>query len=282
MQNVEESIIFGAKVLSESEVAEPLREARSILAFVLGKDSSFLVAHPEYELTDKEENRLEEYLKRRANREPFQHITGIQEFWGLDFEVSKDVLIPRPETEMIVEQSIRIMAPLEDPTFCEVGIGSGCISISILHSVPNANGIGLDISEVALKASKRNAVKHCVFERLRLKQSDVFEVLETEKFDLIASNPPYIPVSEFDTLQPEVRDFDPKIALTDGGNGLSIIERIVINSAQFLKPGGFLLMEIGIHQAESIKGLFSMEIWQSIDVLPDLQGIPRTVLAHKF
>jgi release factor glutamine methyltransferase len=138
------------------------------------------------------------------------------------------------------------------------------------------------MSENALKSAGRNAGKHGVSEQLRLKQSDVFESLEAETFDLIASNPPYIPQTEFETLQPEVRLYDPQIALTDGGNGLSIIERIVRNSPQFLKSGGSLLIEIGIDQAEFVTEMFSYEIWQKFDILPDLQRIPRTVRAQKI
>jgi release factor glutamine methyltransferase len=248
----------------------------------LKKDKAFLVAHPEFELSETEEDRFADYIERRSNREPLQHITGIQEFWGLEFYVSKDVLIPRQETEIIVEQAIRILSEREYPTFCEIGIGSGCIAVSILNSVVRASAIGLDISENALKVAVKNAAKHRVNERLQLRQSDLFESLETETFDLIASNPPYIPQTEFETLQAEVRDFDPRIALTDGKNGLSIIERIVSNSPQFLKPNGYLLMEIGINQADFVSKMFSSQIWKNFDILTDLQGIPRTIRAQKL
>ncbi len=282
MPNIANSIILGTKRLTESGIAEPHHEIRSFLALVLGKDNAFVVAHPEYELAETEEKHFVKYLSRRANREPLQHITGFQDFWGLEFEVSKDVLIPRHETEIIVKKAIRILSDIENPTFCEVGIGSGCIAVSILHSVRHATAIGLDISEKALKVAERNAAKHGVSERLTLKHSDAFESLETETFELIASNPPYIPQSEFEKLQPEVRDFDPQIALTDGGNGLSIIERVVRDSPQFLKSGGFLLIEIGIDQAEFVKDLFLSEFWQNFDILSDLQEIPRTLIGQKI
>lgn len=263
--------------MRESGVGEPRREAHSLLAFALQKDKTFLIAHPEYELSGAEETRFREFFERRARREPFQHITGRQEFYGLDFIVTKDVLIPRPETELIVENAIEILKDEENPIFCEVGVGSGCISISILHKVKTATATGLDISEKAIEITGLNAKNNGVTNRLELKISDVFAALETEKFDLIVSNPPYIPGADVQTLQAEVRDFEPLQALTDNRDGLSIIEKIVAQSPQYLKPEGFLLMEIGFDQADKARKMFAPETWQSVEILPDLQAIPRTV-----
>lgn len=280
--NISETLKKSAEILKENGIAEPRREAYSLLAFSLQKDKVFLIAHPGYELTTEEEKGFSLNLQRRANREPFQHITGKQEFYGLDFFVSRDVLIPRPETEIIVENAVEILHEIENPGFCEVGVGSGCISVSILHEVKNAAAIGLDISEKALQIAEKNAQFHGVLDRLNLHKSDVFEELTDEKFDLIASNPPYIPQSDFNNLQPEVRNFDPQIALTDGEDGLSIIEKIIGESCGFLKPQGFLLMEIGIDQSDSVKKMFSPKIWQTVEFLRDLQNIPRTVKAWKY
>lgn len=279
MSNISKILKEAANILQISEVAEPRREANSLLAFALQKDQTFLIAYPEYELTEKEESYFLQLLTRRAEREPFQHITGKQEFYGLDFEVSKDVLIPRPETELIVENAIKILQNLENPRFCEVGVGSGCISISILHYIKTATAIGLDISEKALEIAKRNAEKHNVSNRLQLYISDVFSILNNEGFDLIASNPPYIPSEEIPNLQEEVKDFEPLNALTDGKDGLSIIEKIVTDSPKFLRENGYLLMEIGFNQSEKVKQMFSDQIWQSVEILPDLQGISRMVKA---
>lgn len=282
MPNVDELIDLAAAHLAKSGVPEPRRESGSLLAFALNKDKAFLIAHPEYRPSVTEIERFTDYFKRRANREPFQHITGSQEFYGLEFEISKDVLIPRHETEIIVEQSINILSAIANPAFCEMGVGSGCISVSILHSVTTAEAFGLDISENALKVAQRNALRHGVLSRLKLFRSDIFEALDGQTFDLIASNPPYIPESEFAALQPEVRDFDPRVALTAGRDGLSIIERIVSDSPRFLKPLGFLVIEIGIGQAKTVRAMFKPEIWKTVEVLPDLQSIPRTVIARKF
>jgi release factor glutamine methyltransferase len=280
MSSVFQILQLATETLRENEIAEPRREANSLLAFALQKDKTFLIAHPEYELTATENSFFDEILTRRANREPFQHITGKQEFFGLDFEVNSDVLIPRPETELIVENAIEILRSLEEPRFCEIGVGSGCISVSILHEVKNAAAIGLDISEKALQMAKRNAEKHAVSDRLQLKKSDVFAVLTDEKFDLVVSNPPYVPSEDISGLQREVRDFEPLNALTDGKDGLSIIENISESSPKFLYSKGFLLMEIGFNQAEKVRQMFSLEIWQSVEILPDLQKIPRTVKAQ--
>lgn len=279
MSSIAENIKFAAQAFEESGIDEPRRQANSLLAFALRRDKAFLIAYPEYELSREEETRFRRFLERRAAREPFQHITGKQEFYGLDFIVTRDVLIPRPETELIVENAIRILKDKENSEFCEVGVGSGCISVSILHEVKTATATGLDVSEKALEIANLNAENNGVSNRLGLKISDVFAALENEKFDLIVSNPPYIPREDIEALQPEVRDFEPLSALTDGADGLSIIEKIILESPRFLKSDGFLLLEIGFNQSEKVREMFRAQTWRSAEILPDLQGIPRTVKA---
>ncbi|MGI8467102.1 MAG: peptide chain release factor N(5)-glutamine methyltransferase [Pyrinomonadaceae bacterium] len=277
---ISEILKSATEILRENKVTEPRREAVSLLAFALQKDKIFLVAHDNYKLSAEEETRFQNFLQRRANREPLQYIRGTQEFYGLDFTVTPDVLIPRPETELIVENAVKILRPIENPRVCEVGVGSGCISVSILHEIKNARAIGLDISEKALEIAKKNAGRNNVSERLKLKISDVFAALDNEKFDLIVSNPPYISVDEMETLQAEVRGFEPLAALTDGKDGLSIIEKIISESPEFLRGGnGYLLMEIGFNQARKVSEMFDKTVWQSLEFLPDLQGIARTVKA---
>jgi release factor glutamine methyltransferase len=280
MANISEILKEATGVLQTSGIVEPRREANSLLAFVLQKDKTFLIAYPEYQLTETEESNFQKVIARRGNREPFQYITGRQEFYGLDFEVDENVLIPRPETELIVENAIGILQNLENPHFCEVGTGSGCICVSILHNVLKATAVGLDISESALSITQKNAENHHVTKRLLLKKSDILAGLTNEKFNLIASNPPYIPGEEIPYLQPEVKDFEPLKALTDGQDGLSIIEKIILDSPGFLDKNGFLLMEIGFNQAESVMPMFSTELWQTVEILPDLQGFPRMVKAQ--
>jgi len=280
LPSIIEHLNNAAKILRSSGIEQSRREAASLLAFALEKDKTFLIAHPEYELSNVEERRFRGFLKRRACREPFQYLTGKQEFYGLDFLVTPDVLIPRPETELIVETAIEILCGETRAQFCEVGVGSGCISVSILHEIKSANAIGFDISSRALKIAKKNAEIHLISERLELKISDVFEVLEDEKFDLIVSNPPYISSEDTKNLQAEVRDFEPLMALTDGGDGVSIIEKIITGAPTFLKDGGFLLLEIGFAQANRVSAMFSPQIWNDVTILPDLQGIARMVKAQ--
>jgi release factor glutamine methyltransferase len=280
MSNIAEFLTKSTGILQQSGIADARREANSLLAFYLKKDQTFLFAHPEHELTETDESLFFQLVQRRANREPFQYITGQQEFYGLDFEVSEGVLIPRPETELIVENAIEILKKVENPRFCEVGTGSGCISVSILYHLQNAVASGLDISAKALEITKRNAIKHKVADRLNLKDSDVFSALNKTKYDLIVSNPPYVSKNDYAVLQPEVKEYEPNFALTDGKDGLSIIERIILESPTYLKPTGFLLLEIGFGQAEQVKAMFLGDIWRIMEILPDLQGIPRTVKAQ--
>jgi release factor glutamine methyltransferase len=274
---ISETLRNAGEILRESGVAESRREAVSLLSFALNKNQTFLIAHNDYELSDEEEMRFRDYIERRANREPFQYITGRQEFYGLDFVVSKDVLIPRPETELLVETAIEILPG--NGRFCEVGVGSGCISVSILHEIKTVTAIGLDISEKALKIARTNAETNEVSERLELRKSDVYENLRGEKFELIVSNPPYISAEEMKILQTEVRDYEPAPALTDGANGLSIIEKIIKDAPRYLNENGFLLLEIGHLQAVEVKAMFDKTIWHDVESLPDFQGIERVIKA---
>lgn len=280
MPNVAEALRKSAEILNAGGVTEPRREAASLLVFVIGKDKTFLVAHPEYELSGDEAALFDELARRRAAREPLQYITGRQEFYGLEFIVTPDVLIPRPETELLVENALGILSRASNPTFCEVGVGSGCISVAILHEIKTARAVGLDISENALATARKNAEKHDVSARLELMISDVFSCLKNEKFDLIVSNPPYISIKEMKTLQTEVRDFEPFAALTDGGDGFSIIEKIVAAAPRYLKKNGFLLLEIGFGQAARATSMLDAKLWRDVEFFPDLQGIARTVKAR--
>lgn len=267
------------KRLKESGVIEPRLEAASLLAFALGRDRTFLFAHPEYQLTRDENRRFASILGRRADREPFQYIVGKQEFYGFDFRLSPDVLIPRPETGILVENAIKLLDSIDCPRFLEIGVGSGCISISVLKNVASAAAVGVDISERSLAVAKNNAQLHGVADRLNLSISDIYDSVERESFDAILSNPPYIPAADLAALQPEVRNFEPSAALTDGGDGLSIIREIVREAPERLTRGGYLIIEFGFGQAESVLSMFDREIWRSVTLVNDMQGIPRTAVA---
>ena len=280
MTSIADSLQAGASALRDADVPDGIREATSLLKFAIARDRAFIIAHPEYELTDKEAELFRNSIARRAAREPFQHIVGRQEFYGLDFLVTPDVLIPRPETELIVERAIELLTPLPSPRFLEIGVGSGCISVALLKHCPKASAEAVDISDPAIEVARRNANMHGVADRLNILNSDIFESIADEKFDLIVSNPPYVPLDEYADLQPEVRDHDPRIAVTDGSTGLTVIERIVDRAPKHLVSGSHLLMEIGYGQRERVSSLFDPAVWKAVGFLHDLQQIARTVDAE--
>lgn len=262
---------------------ESRREAASLLAHVLGRDRTFLITHAEEEVSAETLASFRALLERRARGEPLQYITGHAPFFKLDFEVTPAVLIPRPETELLVETALDLLRGREAPLVCDVGTGSGCIIISILHEREDARGIGLDISEAALDVAGLNARRHNVEERLSLIRSDCFAALRESdtRFDMIVSNPPYVAEDALEELQREVRDFEPRLALTPGGDGLEVIRRLASEAPALLQRGGHLLMEIGFDQHEAVRKLIDPQTWELLDIHLDLQGIPRTVALRK-
>lgn len=276
---IAEALTEAAAILSIADVPDARRDADSLLRIAIRRDKAFVIAHPEYTMRQDELERFREFVERRASREPLQYIAGVTEFYGLDFEVTPDVLIPRPETELIVEKGIEFLKSLNDPIFCEIGVGSGCIAVSILANVKNAKAIAGDVSKKALTVAARNAEKHRVADRLELKTSNIFDTIPKIEFDLIVSNPPYVPKKDVETLQAEVGLFEPHIALSDGSDGLSIIRNIVKRSPERLRSGGLLLMEIGFDQAKAVENMFGTDEWQSVKIEEDLQSIPRMVNA---
>ncbi len=273
--NVAEAISFATEALRTAGTPEPARDAKVLLAHSLGKQKTFLIAYPEFELSDEQQTRFRAVIERRADREPLQHILGRQEFYGRDFRVSPDVLIPRPETEAIVELAVGFLADRPEPRFLDIGTGSGCIAVSIAAELPAARGVATDISPAALAVARENAYKHGVADRLSFIESDLFGPAVEGEFDLIASNPPYIPLEEFRGLEPEVREFEPRVALTDEGDGLAIIRKIITTAPHHLKPGGKLLVEIGFGQSESVSAMIDRTIWPEAAFHNDLQDIPR-------
>lgn len=276
--NIAAALSKAAEKLQSTGIAEPRREASSLLGFVLQENSAYLIAHSEDQLAANQKIIFDACVRRRANREPLQYITSRQEFWGLEFEVTPDVLIPRPETEILVEAAITFLSDIKNPRFCEAGVGSGCISISILHSLVHAAAVGTDMSRAALEVAARNARKYGVEHRFELREADLFSDVEST-FDLIVTNPPYIPDGELERLQPEVRDFEPRAALAGGIDGLYLIRRIAADSRNLLSTGGVLLMEIGYDQADMVEPLFDNAVWVDVRFLHDLQRIRRVVAA---
>lgn len=278
-----ELMLEAAEVLRNAGVPEARRQAASLLQDVIHRDHTFLLSHPEYFLSQEEEDRFRESLMRRASGEPLQYITGIQAFFGLDFEVTKDVLIPRPETELLVELVLKLIAKVSHPVICDVGTGSGCIAVSIVHEHRGATAIAIDISEAALRVAQRNSVRHSVNDRIDFVAADCLSTIRPNQtpFDLIVSNPPYVAGSSWAGLQREVRDHEPRVALLSGQDGLTMIRRLLVESETFLKPGAHLLFEIGFDQGAAVTELVNRRVWHILDIHPDLQGIPRLVVLQK-
>ncbi|MFL6373521.1 MAG: peptide chain release factor N(5)-glutamine methyltransferase [Pyrinomonadaceae bacterium] len=273
---VDAGLSHASRRLAAADIAEPRREAASLLAFALDRPAAFLIAHPEYQLTDIEWSTFDSAVARRETREPFQYITRRQEFWGLDFIVAPGVLIPRPETEILVAAVIEHLQTSHNPRFVEVGIGSGCISISVLHSIPTATAVATDLSSAAIDMATQNASRHGVGERLELRQGNLLTGVD-EGPDLIVSNPPYIPDPDIENLQAEVRDFEPHTALAGGPDGLDVIRRLIVESSHILHSGGVLLIEIGADQAAAVADLLNTPDWATPEFRKDLQAIPRVV-----
>jgi release factor glutamine methyltransferase len=282
--SIARAIVEAAQILRQAGVPEARREAASLLEHVTGHDRTFMITHAETALSSSDVRSLRNLVERRAAGEPLQYITGHQEFYKLDFEVTPDVLIPRPETELLVETALALLDKTTHPArICDVGTGSGCIPVSILHERPAAQAVGVDISLPALRVAARNAARHNVRERLALIASDCFAALDARqtRFSMIVSNPPYVVEDTLTTLQREVRDHEPHVALTPGGDGLRIIRRLIADAPRFLDAGGYLLMEIGFDQHEAIQNLIDPQVWELLDIHKDLQGIPRTVVLRK-
>jgi release factor glutamine methyltransferase len=275
-RSISSAIREGTQRLDEAAIAEPRREAGSLLAHVLGRDRSFIIAHADERLTDEQCEALQFLVERRANGEPLQYITAHQEFFKLDFEVTPDVLIPRPETELIVETALELLPNDAEAYFADIGTGSGCIAISMLHELPPARAIAMDISPAALGVARRNAERHKVIDRLVLLESDGLSALNAnESFSLIASNPPYVSEDELRSVQREV-SYEPYAALAAGPDGLSVIRRLLTDVPLFLRAGGYFVFEIGFGQSEAVEKLVDRRVWKLLEIREDLQSIPRT------
>ena len=277
-----EALREASAALRVAGLPEPRREAATLLTHATARDRAFLITHADERLTKAELSDFRGAVARRAAGEPFQYIAGRQEFYGLDFEVTPDVLIPRPETELLVGVALELLRETPSPFVCDVGAGSGCVAVALLREREDARGVALDVSEAALAVAARNAARHGVEGRLRLLVSDCFDALgggadDSGPFDMVVSNPPYVAERDLEGLQREVREHEPRVALTPGGDGLSVIRRLVAESPRLLKPGGHLLFEIGFDQHERVAALVDEKVWTLLDIHRDLQGIPRTV-----
>jgi len=268
--------------LEAADVGSPRMNAEVLLMFVLGVNRAYLYAHPERDLTAEDEARYDEVLARRATGMPSQYITGHQEFWGLDFVVSPAVLIPRPETEHLVETVLELARGIPHPKLVDVGTGSGCVALALAHELKSAEVYAVDVSADALEIARANAARLQLDGRVRFMQSNVLEALaDVCDFDFVVSNPPYVGFGEADKVQKSVRDFEQRVAVFAGEQGLDVIGALIEQAHRALKPGGWLAMEIGYSMRDAVVNLLSPTMWEDVRVVPDLQGIPRVVAARK-
>lgn len=265
--------------LTSHNVPSPRVNAELLLRFTLGCDRAYLFAHPERELSAEESLRYDAALAERARGVPAQYITGHQEFWGMDLIVSPAVLIPRPETEHVIETVLDLIpAPGSEIRIVDVGTGSGAIALALAREFSNAEIHATDISSSALEIAQANAARLELNDRVRLHNGDLLEGL-SGSFDLIVSNPPYVGESEEDQVQLEVRKFEPRTAVFGGPKGTEVIERLIPQALEKLRPGGWLVFEISGTIVDQVQPL--LKDWDELKVIPDLQSIPRVVRARR-
>ncbi len=274
--------------LDADHVPSPRMNAELLLKFSLNCDRAYLYAHPERELTDDEQTRYNQALAERTRGVPAQYITGHQEFWGMDLIVSPAVLIPRPETEHVIETVVELAGVVKDGgqspprasfRIADVGTGSGCIALALAKELPQAEIYASDISAAALEMARANSARHQLEARVQFYETDLLAGFENNAFDFIVSNPPYVGESEEDQVQLEVRKFEPRGAVFSGATGIEVIARLIPQARAALKPGGWLVMEISGTIAEKAQQL--LQDWNEVRIWPDLQSIPRVVQARK-
>ncbi len=270
--------------------------AELLLMHTLGRDRAWLYANPEVVIRDSEVHLFTSLLARRAAGEPTQHLTGKQEFWSLEFEVTPDVLIPRPETEHVIEVALDRLAVREiragrKQTFsgeglqiADIGTGSGCIAVALAKELPGATIYATDISSAALAVARRNAARHSISEQIHFLESNLLdEASHLSLFlDLIVSNPPYIGRREAATLTREVRDHEPEIALYGGEEGYEIYAELIAQAGAKLKPGGILVLELGHDSLPAVQPLLDAPLWTNVGATNDLAGIPRVIAAERL
>jgi len=265
--------------LQSAHIGSPQMNAELLAMFVLGCDRAYLFAHRERTLTKDEIARYDEALGERARGVPAQYITGHQEFWGLDLIVSPAVLIPRPETEHVIETVLELGRDWPVQRVVDVGTGSGCIALALAKEFPAAEIHATEISPEALEIARANAARHQLEQRVQFHETDLLEGIEPAAFDYVVSNPPYIGEWEAESVEAQVRRFEPRGALFAGPRGVEVFARLIPQAESVLKPGGWLVMEMGHSSRDQVCGL--LHSWAEIRITNDLQGIARVVAARR-
>jgi len=256
------------------------RDAETLLLHVLGCNRAALFARWKEVLTDPALHAVNILIQRRLAGEPVQYILGETEFYGLPFRVTPDVLIPRPETEHLVEKALHSAAKFPAPRLVDIGSGSGAIAVALAHHLPLATVTSIDLSAPALAIAKENAARNGA-DRIRFLQGDLLAPVQSERFEVVVSNPPYVPSTDRPTLSVEVRDYEPALALFAGDDGLSIYRHLIPSAHAVLVSGGYLLLEIGFGQQAAVGSLLEQCAFTDIEFVSDLQGIPRVACARR-
>lgn len=276
-----EAFLNGSGRLKEAGIGEAELDARLLLEYVCKTEHSDLIVHPERPLSGLEEKEYLELIARREKREPVAYILGNWEFMGLKFKVTRDVLIPEQDSEFLVEEALRHCS--DGMRILDLCTGSGCIALSILNYTNDTTAIGTDISETALSVAVDNAGELGLSERAQFIKTDLFPDRDLGKADIIVSNPPYIKSAVIESLAPEVRDYEPRLALDGDENGLGFYRRIVQGAGDYLFTSGYLIMEIGYDQAEAVKEILTLHgKFHEIEVIKDFSGNDRVVKACYF
>src|SRR5512146_650406 len=274
-----QAIQTAAQRLQDAHVGSPRMNAELLATFVLGCDRAYLYAHGDRSLTKDEIARYDDALGERARGVPAQYITGHQEFWGMDLIVSPAVLIPRPETEHVIETVLDLAREHAPQRVVDVGTGSGCIALALAKELPRAEIHATEVSAEALEIAHANAARHQLEQRIKFHQADLLAGMEEGAFDYVISNPPYIGDWEADSVEAQVRRFEPHLALFAGPSGLEVFARLIPQAQKVLRPGGWLVVEMGHSSRDRVCEL--LVDWEEIRVTNDLQGIARGVAARR-
>lgn len=279
-----EVITRSTDFLTKKGVDSPRLQTELLLAHVLQLPRMQLYLQFERQLTETELNLLRALVQRRGQREPLQHLTGSTSFCGFEITVNRNVLVPRPETELLAEAGWRFLRNLNSTPACvlDLGTGSGCLAIALAAKCPTAKIVATDVSDDALKTARQNAATNQADKAIEFRQGDKFNALRTdEAFDLIISNPPYIPTAEIETLQVEVREYDPRQALDGGADGLDFYRYLAANAAPHLNSGGKIMLEFGAGQAAALREIFSDQNWTHLTIHKDYSGLERILIADR-
>lgn len=284
---IAEAINRAAQKLSGCGITNARLDAEVLLSHILERDRAWLITHNNDGLDNERYKLFEDAIDRRSRREPLQYIIGRQEFWGLEFTVTHDVLIPRPETELLIETAINILRDAnKQAMIVDLCTGSGCVAVSLAKELANARIFAVDKSSQALAVARENAQRHGVSDRIRFLEGDLYAPLEELDIrglvDVITANPPYIRSGDLPMLQPEVRDYEPELALIAGTEGTEVQQKIIESATDLLEKHGTLIMEMGMGQAEILKRMIDeVGTYDKPEILKDLAGIDRVLVVKK-